>query len=266
MFVVYDLACNGLREPCGVTGTPLLSWRLGADRTGARQVAWRVVVTSMLTGEPAWDSGRVFDERCRVAYGGKPLSAGEQCVWFVTVWSDANEQTHATPSAFVYGSPGDAPCSAWGRQRTGMIWTSDERLNDVLEVSGTHDRLRGTAAEGLVWSVEAPGAPTKHAYAVNDDDEFVRWAWRDVVGLASHWPDFGRVRLRVPATCELAFAQGTLMVPQGMLFVRWERIGAGLELRASLPPGVSGSMSIGVLSQEVGSGQHVLRTTEGGRP
>lgn len=264
MFVVYDLACNGLREPVGVTGVPQFTWRLGSDRAGARQAAWRVVVTSMRTGTTAWDSGRVLGGEARAVYDGERLEPNEQCVWFVTVWDDANEQAHGTPSAFVCGGPGDSPGSAWDRQRVGMVWTSDERLNDAIEASSAQQRIAGTAAERLVWASAGDEAPAGGELAVNDDDELVRWAWRDAVGLRGLWPDDGRARICVPTSCDLTFAQGTLMVPCGMLLIRWERVGADLELRVSLPPGMRGTLGIGSRTLDVESGQHVLRAAKGG--
>gem|GEM_PF-4666490 len=262
MFVVYDLSCNGLREPHGVTGVPVLSWRLGTDRAGTRQVAWRVVVTSMRTGKTAWDSGRVFGDKNNALYEGDALEPNEQCVWFVTVWNDANEQAHGTPTAFVYGADGDKIASDWPPQRTGIIWTSDECLNEVLEASSAYDGIRGTAAERLVWNAVQHSA--NEQVLQNDNAAFVEWAWHEVVGLTSFWPDYSRVRMRVPESCNLAFAQGTLMVPQGMLFMRWEQAGTRRILRASLPPGVSATMACGSTVREVGTGQHVIRMDDGG--
>lgn len=265
MFVVYDLACNGLREPAGVTGAPTFSWRLGSDRAGTRQAAWRIVVTSVRTGSVAWDSGRVVGQRPRAVYAGERLEPDEQCVWFVTAWDDEDEQAHGTPSAFACGSTGDRLRSSWGRQRVGMVWTSDERLNDAMEASSAHERIAGTAAERLVWAVAGTEALADERCVANEYDELVRRVWEDVVGLRGICQDGGRVRICVPTSCDLAFAQGTLMMPCGMMFIRWDRVGDGLELRVSLPPGVCGTLGIGSTTRDVGSGRHVLRAAKGGK-
>lgn len=260
MLAVYDLSCNGLREPHGVVGNPRFSWRLGSDRAGASQAAYRINVTSMGTGDVVWDSGKVRSDRAQTRYAGAPLVTSDQYVWFVAVWDDAGEQAYGTPSAFLCGDKGEEPWGEWLPQRRGMVWTSDERLNQAVEEASQYQRLVGTLAMRYVWDVgDDESAQCERS---NKSSRTVEHAWRNVVGLVEHSADFATARIQPPSKselpCELQFAQGSLLIPQGLLFVRWEQDHDARRLQVSMPPGVSGTLVLGTKQVEVVSGQHVL--------
>lgn len=87
------LECDALITPLGDdTKTPLLSWKLQDERTGAKQTAYRIVVAStpkLLAGDhpDIWDSGRVQSGRSvDVAYGGPQLQPETRYYWRVEAW------------------------------------------------------------------------------------------------------------------------------------------------------------------------------------
>ncbi|MGL3150235.1 family 78 glycoside hydrolase catalytic domain [Microbacterium sp. A82] len=85
----YALRADGQHEPQGLISAPAFSWRLRADRRGARQSAFRIVVALRLpTGVAAtvWDSGRVeTDVTVGARYAGAPLATSADYVWTLEV-------------------------------------------------------------------------------------------------------------------------------------------------------------------------------------
>lgn len=235
MLAVYDLTCNGLRDACGVSEPMMLSWRLGSDRPGAAQRAYRLVVTSMKDGSCKWDTGSVTSFANKVVYGGDPLGQGETCVWFVSVTDDAGEKADGAPSSFVYDSQVQEPTSVEGPQRLGLLWTSDEELDDRLDA---------------------------RAFAGNLDDAM----WQELVGLS--WADRAHERVRfAPAvdgaqTSDLAFAQASVLLSRGLVVARWERVALAVKLELLLPPGVAGVVGWGAAEREVTSGRHLFDMNE----
>lgn len=83
----YSLRCDHRATPLGVSGQPLLSWRLA----GADPVACLVEV------EGLWSSGRLDDPAAiSVLYGGPPLAPRTRHVWRVTLWAQDGTTTTAT--------------------------------------------------------------------------------------------------------------------------------------------------------------------------
>lgn len=111
------LRCEYLVDPLGIDEpAPRLSWRLNSDREGARQVAYRIRVST--TEEKAkrgeadcWDSDRVVsDETTHVRYQGRPLRSREDCFWTVEVWDEVGGLTR---SAVAHWSMGLLEASDW---------------------------------------------------------------------------------------------------------------------------------------------------------
>ncbi|ELZ24427.1 alpha-L-rhamnosidase [Haloterrigena salina JCM 13891] len=75
---------------------PDLRWRVDADRRGARQTAFRVLVAStpdrLSPGEAdCWDTGKRSSDRPAVTYDGDPLESGREYHWAVRVWDESDE-------------------------------------------------------------------------------------------------------------------------------------------------------------------------------
>ncbi|MDO4537620.1 MAG: alpha-L-rhamnosidase C-terminal domain-containing protein [Coriobacteriales bacterium] len=238
MFTVYDLRCDGLRDPKGISGRPTLSWRVGSDRTRARQTWWRVLVTSAETGRCLWDSGVVATDDCAVTYAGAPLEPGEVCVWCVEAGADKSEQATSVPAAFFCAETGSVPTSEAGPACESILWTSSERLNEEL----------GREAEGATL----PKASER--------------LWHEVLGVRASEHDANSFVITPQLERGLAFVQGSRLEPRGLLVVRWERESgtsdasapALVRLEVTLAPGMSATLVLADDTRELCSGHHVL--------
>ncbi len=95
---VARLRCEHLVDPLGIDReTPRLSWQMIAEKRGARQTAYHILVASspeVLAQDRGnlWDSGKVKSDRSHlVSYEGKTLASHQRCFWKVRVW-DANDK------------------------------------------------------------------------------------------------------------------------------------------------------------------------------
>lgn len=90
---VVNPRCEYLADPVGLeTQKPRFSWQLSDSRRGARQTAYRIVVSSKpryprRQRADVWDSGKVSSSQSTlVEYGGPPLSPATRYYWSVRVW------------------------------------------------------------------------------------------------------------------------------------------------------------------------------------
>ncbi|HEY1750255.1 MAG TPA: alpha-L-rhamnosidase N-terminal domain-containing protein, partial [Caulobacteraceae bacterium] len=104
---IVGLKSEQLDNPLGLElADPRLSWRLEADRPGARQSAYRVRVATTpealaAGGADLWDSGRIASGQCfDVAYAGPPPASRQRCWWTVDVWDEAEAPAEPPRPAF----------------------------------------------------------------------------------------------------------------------------------------------------------------------
>ena len=101
------LRCNYLVDPLGVhDAAPRLSWRLDSDgRQGARQTAYRILVSTRRGGKPdLWNSGRVrSDATFNLPYGGRPLVSRERAWWRVQAWDEKGRRSESAPAFWEAG-------------------------------------------------------------------------------------------------------------------------------------------------------------------
>ncbi|RYX81713.1 alpha-L-rhamnosidase [bacterium] len=105
---VADLLCEGFDSPLGLTeARPHLSWRLDSNRSGARQVAYRVRASSSPQGfdvPELWDSGRIeSNQTAFIAYDGVPLYGRERVYWQVEVEDETGAITLSEVAFFETG-------------------------------------------------------------------------------------------------------------------------------------------------------------------
>lgn len=119
MTVITNLRCEHLDSPMGIeTLTPKLSWRIEADRRGARQTAYRITAASApdLLAEgmaDLWDSGRVESEASvLVPYAGRKLCSRQQCWWRVHVWDETDRESVSKPAYWEMGLLGPSDWKA----------------------------------------------------------------------------------------------------------------------------------------------------------
>ncbi|MGE5609287.1 MAG: family 78 glycoside hydrolase catalytic domain [Bacillota bacterium] len=113
------LRCEYLTNPVGIdVQQPRLTWVLDSAERGARQTAYQIRVASSEAALKAgkadlWDSGKVkSDETIQIAYGGKPLAAGQRAYWQVRVWDqDGQDSEYSAPAYWEMGL-GDADWKA----------------------------------------------------------------------------------------------------------------------------------------------------------
>jgi alpha-L-rhamnosidase len=107
---VSQLRCEYLVDPQGIDETaPRLSWQLDTDRRGARQTAYRILVSStaeaLARGEgDRWDSGRVeSSQTVHVDYAGTLLRSRDECCWTVDVWDETGATLRSAPAKWTMG-------------------------------------------------------------------------------------------------------------------------------------------------------------------
>ncbi len=109
-FYVYDLECEGLREPLGLDSPkPHFSWKISSSQP-MDQVAYEIQVASSLSALKAgkadlWSSGKVVsNEQVMVPYSGTALSSRQQCWWRIRVWKSEKEVCKwSSPQRFGIG-------------------------------------------------------------------------------------------------------------------------------------------------------------------
>jgi alpha-L-rhamnosidase len=117
-------------HPLGVdVARPRFSWILESERRGARQTAYRVLVSSrpaLLDGNQGdiWDSGKVdSDLSVHVAYDGPPLRSSTRYHWKVRVWDEHDDASAWSPAS--YWVSGLLRPSDWKAQWIGSPWSGD---------------------------------------------------------------------------------------------------------------------------------------------
>ena len=89
--IIADLTCEMQRSPLALeTTTPRFGWKLLSDLQGARQTAYRIVVSS--SEKLVWDSGKKLSDQSQlIPFGGKNLLPTTRYTWKVQVWdADGN--------------------------------------------------------------------------------------------------------------------------------------------------------------------------------
>ncbi|WP_167859708.1 alpha-L-rhamnosidase [Paenibacillus cymbidii] len=103
---IGQMQINALTDPQGIdSANPAFSWTLDADRRGAAQTAYRIIVasgTERLRQDEGdmWDSGRIDSQRTNgIRYEGKPLASGRPYWWKVTVWDENGNRSDWSDTA-----------------------------------------------------------------------------------------------------------------------------------------------------------------------
>ena len=168
-----DLRVDGRTDPLGNdTAEPSLAWRLESGEQGARQTAYRVVVTTAAgdlgSGPYVWDSGKVeSSESVGIAYDGPALQPSTRYHWAVQVWDGAGQASGwSEPGWWETGlldgdwrgadwiSPDTAGALTWDDFTVGVDFTITSGAAGLL--------LRAEDADNLyMWQVSTAVDPTK---------------------------------------------------------------------------------------------------------
>ncbi len=126
--------------PMGMESThPRFSWQLDAERRGAKQSAYRIVVMSEkehfdIGHEPLWDSDKVIsDESHLVPYTGPAFESNRWYYWRVQVWDELDVPSDWSEVAACY-------TGLWNEDDwNGAAWIAlEEAPEDALQVPGIH--------------------------------------------------------------------------------------------------------------------------------
>lgn len=104
-FTPYDLKCNDLREPIGVSAKRLrLSWKVKSDEPGCLQSGYQIQALSP-SGTIIWDTGQVAsEETVDIPWGGPELGSVIEVTWRVRVTKrGGGEASPWVSSRFVTG-------------------------------------------------------------------------------------------------------------------------------------------------------------------
>jgi alpha-L-rhamnosidase len=152
------LQCESLSTPLGMdTQQPLLSWQVLDSRSGARQTAYQVLVSSsaenLASGKAdIWDSGRVQSaESTSIRYLGPALAPSKRYYWQVVIWDQDGKAS--LPSGITW----------W---ETGLLRKENWRAKWIGYEEPELTRLRESAA---VWITNAETEAPKDTEKNNHD-------------------------------------------------------------------------------------------------
>ncbi len=108
MTIITNLHCEYRVNPLGIdVKRPQLSWQMQTDRQGARQTAYRILISSQLEQidvPDIWDSGKVdSDQSIHVAYEGQTLQSRQRVYWKVIVWDETHQASESACAWFEMG-------------------------------------------------------------------------------------------------------------------------------------------------------------------
>ncbi|MES2647949.1 MAG: family 78 glycoside hydrolase catalytic domain [Bacteroidota bacterium] len=101
-----EFRCEHLFNPIGIDAKqPRLSWMLTDKRTGAKQLAYQVLVATdslqLLKGMGnMWQTSIVNSDANRVTYNGKPLQPFTKYYWKIQTWDKQNIRSNGSEIAF----------------------------------------------------------------------------------------------------------------------------------------------------------------------
>lgn len=87
-----DLRCEYFTDPIGLDiALPRFSWKMHDDRRGARQTAYRIIISdadAAVSTVPVWDSGKVEgDQQTHIVYDGPALTSRRRLRWRARIWN-----------------------------------------------------------------------------------------------------------------------------------------------------------------------------------
>ncbi len=207
------LTTTGDEAPIGVDPDDVLfAWRLDDARRGARQRAYRIVVTGptsgRTTGRVVWDSGPVnSDDQAFVTYGGPSLAPATRYRWTVRTADESGRWgPSGAPATFITGLRSTDWTASW--LRPGPV--------DIGEEIYTYLRKKWSVPSGtLAWATAYVAAAHRFQLWVNGsqlsqgpsfcfpDEQYVqatdvtaalRPGAANAVGILHHWYGPGRGR------------------------------------------------------------------------
>ena len=216
------LTVDGTTATVGVDpGDVEFAWHVVDGRRGARQHAYRILVATAATTDPAstaivWDSGPVTSSRqAFVAYGGPPLAADTDYWWTVATadpsGTGATFGPFARPAHFVTGLTTTGPgigswrpsgCVRGRRRRRGRSTRTCARQRSWARARSSvrppTSPPRTSTSCGSTARAPTPGRrsriPTSSTSRPTDVTRFVKAGATNVIGVLHHWYGAGQGR------------------------------------------------------------------------
>lgn len=101
-----DLRVQALKNPLGINGNPIFSWRLISEEKNERQTAFRILASESekelaCENGTLWDSGIVKERRCfGIFYQGEKLHPSQKIYWKVMVWNAQSQPSQWSKTAW----------------------------------------------------------------------------------------------------------------------------------------------------------------------
>jgi alpha-L-rhamnosidase len=227
-----SLTTTGDARPVGVDPDDVLfAWQVSDGRRGARQQAYRVVVTTGEgTHETVWDSGEVTSGRqAFVAYGGPELAADTRYHWEVRTADATGEWSRpSAPSAFTTGLRTKDWTAQWlrpGPADPGLEVYTYLRTERHLP-AGTIERATSYVAAAHRFQLWVDGSevaagpsfcfPDEQYVQACDLTGVLRAGRTNAVGVLHHWYGPGRGR---PSSSPGVLVEVTVHYTDGRRFV-----------------------------------------------
>ena len=178
---ITGLEVNRLECP-GNVRAPVFSWKMETSRAGARQVAYRIVVSEAgkSGAKVVWDSGEVkSDVSVGIAYAGKKLKSAAKYSWRVSVLDENGEWT-TSESRFGTGllSDSDWIGTEWIAVQDPSPEVTKVMAKENLAVPGTSCFLKkiniGKDVVEAMWTVTGQGVFEAYVNGVRAGDDFLK--------------------------------------------------------------------------------------------
>jgi alpha-L-rhamnosidase len=155
---IVDMKIEHARTPLGLDARPRFSWRIAGGCADVFQVARRIVVSDLESGDVPqiiWDSGRIdASDSLFIEYGGGALPGLARFAWRVTVWTEDGGAITSQDGYFETGlEEGAVWTGRWiapalkQRPKKGLKTQPADYLRRQFTLDGTvrRARLRATA-------------------------------------------------------------------------------------------------------------------------
>lgn len=119
-FQVISCTCDYQKNPQGIDGIPVFSWKMMSAFQGDYQIARQIIVAENLAAladdakNKVWDSGKVMDEKnLSIYYEGVGLKPRTRYYWQVTAWNSQNQMAQGPISWFETGKRKEVWQAKW---------------------------------------------------------------------------------------------------------------------------------------------------------
>ena len=202
-----SLRVDGLVAPLGLAIDDVyFSWQLQDPRRGARQSAYRIVVSGPVVGSQGgatvWDSGRVASAaQAFLPYAGPTLASDAAYRWTVQTWDAAGRPgPSSAPAAFEIGLANHDWHASWIRRIENETTEPDQYTYARTEFSlpgGRIDRARAYVSGDQQYELYVNGVragkgqaysyPDSMYYEALDLTPLLRPGAANAVGIVSNW-------------------------------------------------------------------------------